>query len=106
MVTRLADDVVVADLDAGGLPLVGDVLGLAADDREGVDDVVLSPRVVSPPDADVGDQPRAPADLDVGADHAIGTDLDVVGDLGPGIDAGGVGDHRGHGTWSSGARVL
>ncbi len=33
----LADDVMVADLDPGGGPLVRDILGLAADDGERVD---------------------------------------------------------------------
>ena len=51
-----------------GLPLVGDVLGLAADDGEGMDDVVLAERRQAV-DADVGDQAGAPADLHVGADR-------------------------------------
>ena len=44
-----------------GLPLVGDVLGLAADDGEGVDDVVLAQRGLAE-DAGVGDQAGASAD--------------------------------------------
>ena len=81
----------VADLDPGGLPLVGEVLGLAADDGEGVDDVVLAQGRVAE-DADVGDQPGAPADLHVRADDAVGADLDVIGDLGARVDARRVGN--------------
>ena len=101
----LAEDVVIADLDARGLPLVRVILGLAADDRKRMNDVVLSQGRVAD-QADMCDQPRAPADLDVGPDHAVRPDLDIVGDLGAGIDARGVRNHRGHGTWSSQARVL
>ena len=39
-----AEDVVIADLDAGRAALVRDVLGLAADDGERVNDVVLAQR--------------------------------------------------------------
>ena len=67
---------------------------------------LLSPSVVWPEDADMGDQPRAPADLDVGSDHAVRPDLDIVGDVGAGVDAGGVSNHRCHENWSSRARVI
>ena len=93
---RFAEHVVVADLDPGGLPLVGVILGLAADDREGMNDVVLAQGRVAE-QANVGDQPAAPADLHVRADDAIGADLDVVGDLGARVDARGVRNDRGHG---------
>ena len=105
MVTASRKHVVIADLDPGGLSLVRVILGLAADDREGMNDVVLAQCRMAE-QADMGDQPRAPADLDVGSDHAIRPDLDIVGDVGTGVNAGSVCDHRCHGTWSSRARVL
>ena len=58
---------------------VRDVLGLAADDGERVDDVLLAERRLAE-DAGVGDQASAPADRDVRADDAVGPDFHVIGD--------------------------
>src|SRR5262249_45761507 len=91
----LADHVAVADLDAGLAAAIGHILGLAADDGEGVDHVLRAqggPAV----DAGVGDQARAPADPDLGPDDAIGPDFDLVVEFGAGVDAGGSGNRGGH----------
>ena len=91
----LANHVAVADLDPRWLSFVRVVLRIAADDREGMDDVLFAQAGV-PQDANVGDQPGAAADTHVGADHAVGPDLHVVGDVGAGVNACRVGNHRGH----------
>jgi hypothetical protein len=70
----LADQVVVADLDGGGVFFPeGPVLRLGADDGEGIDLVVLADAGDAVHD-DVRDQLAAFADLDAIADHAIGAD--------------------------------
>ncbi len=93
----LPDEVVIADLDARRRALVGDILGVAADDGEGADDVLLPDRR-DPEHANVADQPSAPTDLYIGSDDAVGPDLHVIGQLRPGIDARRIGDKCGHGS--------
>ena len=95
-----AKDVVVADLDAGRAASERDVLWLAADDREGMDDIVFAERGDAL-DAGMGDQAGAAADLDIRPDDAVGPDFDVVGDLRAGIDARRVSNQSGHAESSS-----
>ncbi len=94
----LAEHVVIADLDPGGLPLVRVHPGVhrrspRTDERRYS---LAECRVAQ--HASMGDQARAPADLHVGTDHAVRPDLDIVGDVGTGVDARSVRDHRGHTT--------
>src|SRR5262249_13655540 len=91
----LADHVAVTDLDAGLAAAIRRVLGLAADDGKGMDDVLLAQSGPAE-DAGVGDQARAPADLHFRPDDAIGPDLHIVAQLGARIDAGRVGNQSGH----------
>src|SRR4029077_11304764 len=73
----LADGVVVADLDAGGLALVFLVLRRRANGGE-VEDAVAPPDAHAAVDHHVGADPAALPDLGVRADDRVRADLDVV----------------------------
>ena len=90
-----ANDVLVADLDAGRAASERDILGFAADHRERMDDVSFAERGHAL-NAGMGDQASAAADLHVGPDDAVGTDFHVVGDVRAGIDARRVSNESGH----------
>jgi hypothetical protein len=73
----LGDGVVVADLDASRLTVVGDVLGSPSDRHEWTDRVVLT-QLDDPHQADVAGQSSASADPHLRADHATGPDLRLL----------------------------
>src|SRR5207249_4010263 len=84
----LANDIVVADLEAGGLVVVLQVLRRIAEDGVAIDLVVTSHRQRA-------DQVRShlhqatSAQANFPLDDDIRTDLDVLADVGPWIDQGG-----------------
>jgi hypothetical protein len=84
---EFAEDIVIADLDAGGLALVVVVLGLLTQDGMAMDGVVAS-HGQRAEKMDAGSDDTAGTNLDRTVNDHIGTDLHVVGKLGTGVDDG------------------
>ena len=76
------------DHEFGGLALVAQMLGRAAEHAEGVHHAVLAKRGHAL-DHHVRGELHPRAQRHARPDHAEGSDLHVVGQLGPGVDQGG-----------------
>jgi hypothetical protein len=83
-----ADFVVIADFEARGLVVVGDVLRSHADGGVGEKRIVVADFGWAF-DGDVGAQAAVFSEFDVGADDAVGADVAGCGDFGAGVDDGG-----------------
>ena len=85
---ELAECVVIAHFEPGGLSLVFEILRLLANGSIGEELVVL-PDLGRPHDRHVMLEPAAIADLDIRSDDAVGADVNVRANFRRRVDDGG-----------------
>ncbi len=93
-----ADRAAFADLQAGRLAAIAQILRRTTERGEGMDDASIADRGVTC-HAHMRHQPALSADRDIGADGAKRTDRDTVADNGTFLDAGGGIDHAHQSTF-------